>query len=240
MKKIIIVFAVFATFSVAASAQKRPGDSESKKKYDGGIELIKTEKVESNLRIAFPMYFGESLLLNNQDKNLETIFYKNFLYQLEMANLSFSSRKSHLGVSFGVRWTFMDFALNNTDITFRKNDAGVYAPYKILYENTKYDGKKSKIHASYIGIPIRLCYKAGRGKVYVGASAEYLVNGYTKYKNPGYREVHSDLFKRFRASAEAGFAYGLLGVFVNYGITPLFPSDWNDSHTLSFGLTLGI
>lgn len=231
MKKTILALAAIIAFTVAASAQR----------YNNyGLELTNSDKVETNLRIAFPMYFGMSTLLNNNDSYLETILPQNFVYSLEMASMRISSRKSHIEGSLGVRWTFMDFSLRNKDITFREGLTGVYVPSPILLENLKYDGTKSKIHATYLGIPLRIAYKAGKGKVYAGASAEFLVKGYTKYRNPGYRETTNELFNRFRATAEAGFSYGLIGVFVSYGFTPLFPSDWSNARTISFSLTLGI
>lgn len=216
--------------TIAASAQRY---------NDYGLEILDSDKVESNLRLAFPMYFGVSALINNDRADLNTLLPQNFTYAIEMASVRFKAKRSHLEASFGVRWTFMDFSLEDTGNTFRKV-FGEYYRYPIIMENLKYDGTKSKLHATYLGVPVRLSYKAGKGRVYVGASAEYLVNGYTKYRKPAYREGASDMFNRFRATAEAGFSYRLFGVFFNYGITPLFPKDWSGANTVSFGLTFGI
>jgi hypothetical protein len=49
-----------------------------------------------------------------------------------------------------------------------------------------------------------------------------------------------ELFNPIRASIEGGFSYGNLGVFVQYGLTPLFPANLSDARTLTFGLLLGL
>ena len=252
MKKIFLLLAVLTAFSFGASAQsyrnygnyhRHNGYHDRALEYSfphylDGFNLYRGNRVESNLRVLFPMYFGLSTMFNNQSNSLESILGKNFYYSFELANLRFYSRRNHIETSLGLRFTFMDYALNDTAITFRKDSDGVYQPFPILNESTKYNGKKSKIHASYIGVPVKVAYRAGRGKVYLGASADYLLNGYTKYKRPAYRESTVDLFNRFRASAEAGFAYGILGVFANYGVTTLFPSNWDKAHSFTFGLTV--
>ncbi len=248
MKKIIVILLVFTASCAVASAQYYSGydrynrgyQDYGQRDYSGGFNLFSTDRVESNLRVLFPMYFGLSTMFNDNSKVLESILYKNFYYSLELANLRFSSRRRHIETSFGIRFTFMDYALNNTDITFRKDAGGIYQPFPIIAENSKYDGSKSKIHATYVGVPFKLAYKAGRGRVYIGASADYLINGYTKYKKPAYRENANDLFKRFRATVEAGFSYGIIGVFANYGITSLFPDDWSGANSFTVGLAIGM
>ena len=76
-------------------------------------------------------------------------------------------------------------------------------------------------------------------RAFVGASAEYRVGGYTKYKNPKHRAPHSGIFSPFRATVEAGVSYKTLGLFVSYGLTPLFPEELSDARTLSFGIIFG-
>jgi hypothetical protein len=67
-----------------------------------------------------------------------------------------------------------------------------------------------------------------------------MIKGWTKYRNPGYREYCNDLFNRFRASAEAGASYGIIGIFANYSFTPFFTESISKSGVISFGLTLGM
>ncbi len=244
MKKIFCIVSALALFAASAFAQ------EEKSFDDFGFTLKEGDKVESNLRVVFPMYFGGTILLNNQFKGdwasldgsnfLDVNPLKSFNYQLEIASLRIASNNSPFMMSVGVRWNFIDLALKDKDLTFRNSGSGNYLPTSISSTNSTYDGSKSKLHASYLGIPLRVYYNAGKGKLYAGVSADYLLTGYTKYKNPKYRETARDMFNDFRASAEAGFCYGIIGVYVNYGITNLFPAELSGANTLSFGLTLGM
>ncbi len=248
MKKILLLLAALS-LSAAAFAQDREIDLESLEDLNK-IEIASGGKVETELNLAFPMYFGVSVLTNvnthvpwsKSTMDLKTP--KNFVYGLQLADLHL--RYNVLDVSLGLRWTFMDFTFSNSEYTIRplKNTYTLednYTLYPIDFEAQNYDGKKSKFHASYFGFPLRVGLKFGKTTVYAGASAEFLTEGYTKYKRPKYREQIKGAFNPFRATVEGGFSYGNLGVFVMYGLTPLF-SDvmFAQANTLSFGLILGL
>ena len=252
----MILLAALTAFAAAAAAQDQIVDLND-------FSLSKEDaKIETHLHVGFPMYFGWSTLTNLNYKGawdtiygdfLQTQLSKNFVYGLEMAAIHFSSADGPLDVSLGLRWTFMDFTLANSQYTFRKgsiylNDPttigiqmyeDTYLPYPIKNEASNYDGRKSKIHGNYLGIPLRLTLHYGKARVFVGASAEYLVSGYTKYKHPKYRQDVTPMFNRFRATVEGGFYWGILGVFANYSLTPLFPDTLSDAHTFTFGIILG-
>ncbi len=242
-----MIFLAALTASVAvAAAQDKAVDLND-------FSLSKEDaRVETHLHVAFPMYFGWSTLTNLNYRGdwadaqpaygnfLDTQTGKNFVYGLEMAAIHFSKPGGLLDVSVGLRWTFMDFTLSNPALTFRSSGSGArYFPYFIKSEALNYDGRKSKFHGNYLGIPLRLTFDCGKVKVFAGASAEYLISGYTKYKFPKYRQDATPMFNRFRATVEAGIQYGILGFFANYGLTPLFPDGLSDAHTLTFGLVLG-
>ena len=246
MKKIMTLLAALAAFAAVAAAQDREIDLNSYSDFSLSKE---DAKIETHLHVAFPMYFGWSTLTNvrfngawaaiNGTDFLRTKIGQNFVYGLEMAAIHFSSSDGPLDVSLGLRWTFMDFTLENSWNTFRKGTGDVYYPSPIKNEALNYDGRKSKIHGNYLGIPLRLTLHYGKARVFVGASAEYLISGYTKYRNPRYREDATPMFNRFRATVEGGFYWGILGVFANYSLTPLFPASLCDAHTFTFGLILG-
>ncbi len=249
MKRLLISIAacLVALFPLAAQES-----SEDKKIDRDGIELTSGSKTELKLHVAFPMYFGETALLGVNYKGpwagteygnfLDTKLYQNFVYNLEMAGLHMTSKKSPLIVSLGLRWSFMDFSLSDTSVTFDGSESAssvTYLPTAITAAG--YDGKKSKIHASYIGVPLRLAVKIGdKGKVFAGVAGEYLVKGYAKYRAPRTRTTTDTLFSPWRASVEGGVSYAGIGIWVSYGLTPLFPSECSDARTLSFGLTLGL
>lgn len=217
--------------------------------------------VEAELEFALPMYFGWTALTGANYKGswdypgredfLDTRTGKNFVYGLEMAAVHFSKPGGNWDVSLGLRWTFMDFTLRDSQVTFRKvlpypshadlsGLATVYYPYPIKSETANYNGRKSKIHGSYIGIPLRITYKTGDARIFAGASAEYLLKGYSKYRSPKNRQDVTPMFNRFRATIEAGVSYSSLGIFVLYGLTPLFPAELSDARTLTIGLLLDL
>jgi len=245
MKKMLLLLAAL-TLSAAAFAQDREIDLEELGELNK-IEITSGGKVETDLNLAFPMYFGASALVGTNYKGewtavnnyhfLDMRTAKNFVYGLQLADLRI--RYNALDVSLGLRWTFMDFTFADPANTLRPVGK-VYMPYPIKMESSNYDGRKSKIHASYFGIPLRVGVNLGKVSVYAGASAELLTGGYTKYKRPRYREQCREVFNPFRATVEGGFSYGSLGVFVMYGLTPLFQESLSDARTLTFGFLLGL
>ena len=242
-----MMIAALAIGAFAASAQDREIDLEQLEDLNS-IELSKTgARVETELELFSPMYFGVSVLTNVQDfttniagsKGLELQTPKNFVYGLELADMHL--RYDLLDVSLGLRWTFMDFTFANSALTIRSAGNNYYIPSLIEIETPKYDGKKSKFHASYFGFPLRVGLNFGKAKVYAGASAEFLTEGYTKYKRPKDRQQIKGAFNSFRATVEGGFSYGNLGVFVMYGLTPLFSDAmYAQANTLTFGLIMGL
>ena len=244
MKKLILAIAALA-HSCAAFAQDREFDLEEWDNFNK-IELSKGRThVETNLSFAFPMYFGWTTLTNINYKgtwatgmlsnflNFDT--GKNFVYSLQM--LGMDIRYGAFGVNLGARWTFMDFTFKDSFTTMTQAGS-TFVPTVI--NATNYNGAKSKIHATYFGIPARLSLNFGRATIYAGGSVEFLVNGFAKYRAPKCKTQMKDLFNSFRATVEGGFSYGNLGMFVQYGLTPLFPADLSDARTLTFGILLGL
>ena len=221
------------------------------------VEITSDDKrVETSIKFAFPMYFGTSVLTDVTYNDawgayerqypyfLAMDARKNFVYGIEMVSLH--ARTGAVDLSLGVRWTFMNFTFRDSAYSLRPEMAlgsprasSQYVPYRIASEGP-YDGRKSKIFASYLGIPFRLSLNYGRATVYGGVSAELLMDSYTKYKHPKVREPINGLFNDFRASVEAGISLYNFGLFVNYGLTPLFKEQYSDARTLTVGVTLGI
>lgn len=244
MKKIILTIAVLA-FSATAFAQDF--DFEELDNFNK-IELSKSgAHVETDLSFAFPMHFGWTTLTNinykgawatgEQSNFLIFNTGKNFVYGLQLVGMDI--RYGALSVNLGLRWTFMDFTFKDYRTSF-KQIGNSFVPYYIDEENPSYNYKKSKIHASYFGIPLRVSLNFGKATIYGGASIEYLVGGFAKYKQPKVKTQMKELFNPIRASIEGGFSYANLGVFVQYGLTPLFPANLSDARTLTFGLLLGL
>ena len=252
MKKIILTLAALA-LATAAFAQDREIDLESWDDFNK-VELSKAgTRLESNLSFAFPMYFGWSTLTNINYKGewqaahmltnglagdfLDMNLGRSFTYGLTLLDVNL--RYGALGISMGLRWSFMDFVFENSYVTIRP-EGNSYLPVPVSHIDPNYNGKKSKLHANYFGIPARVSLNFGKASIYGGASAEYLVNGFAKFKQPKNKMQMNNLFNRFRVTVEGGFSYGNLGVFVQYGLTPLFRQELSDARTLTFGILLGL
>ena len=251
MNKWILTLAVLVMGAAAASAQ----DREISLDDFNQIEISKPDaRVETSLGVAFPMYFGLSTLTNVNYKGAWAGGYtgawaggqdflnfrtgKNFVYALDLASVHFKSGGFH--ASLGLRWTFMDFTFSHPEYTIRPVGGGSFDFIPIKTENPNYDYNKSKVHATYFGIPLRASLHFGRAAVFAGASAELLTGGYAKYKRPDNRMQIKEVFHPFRATVEAGFNYGLLGFYVQYALTPLFKQTLSDANTFTFGLVLGL
>ena len=96
------------------------------------------------------------------------------------------------------------------------------------------------IYANGIHLTIGHNITLSNSTIYAGGSVEILVNGYAKFRSPKSKTQMKDLFHQFRATVEGGFSYGNLGMFVQYGLTPIFPADLSDARTLTFGILLGL
>ena len=240
MKKLFLTIAVLA-FSATAFAQDREIDLDDIENFNK-VEIAKSNPhVESNATFGFPMYFGATTLTNINYKGawantglgnfLDFNLPRSFMFGIEVVNVNF--RFGAVGLSLGVRYTYMDLTFQNnyTTIDMAGNPMTI-AP-------TATNGKKSKIHATYSGVPARLSLNFGKASIYAGATLDVLLDGYAKYKQPKTR-YKVPVFNRFRGTVEGGFSYGNLGVFVMYGLTPVFDSDLSDAHTLTFGLLLGL
>lgn len=250
MKKMMLTLAALVLSAAVVSAQDREIDLERIEEFNK-LELTReASHVQVKLSTVFPMYFGWSALTNVNYKGdwaqyegtgcLDTRTGKNFVYGLELADVHFKPSGTPLDVSLGLRWTFMDFTFSHPDYTIRAEGSS-YVFRDIETElNPKYNYGKSKVHASYFGIPLRVALRFGHASAYAGASAELLTGGYAKYKRPKDRTQIGGVFNPFRATIEGGFHYGTLGVYVQYGLTPLFKESLSDARTLTLGLTLGL
>lgn len=254
MNKIALTIMGLALGAISLSAQERRLEIVIPSMDDilsNKVEISKTKgQVETSLSVAFPMYFGTTVLTDVNYKGawaLTEIFNdgflemrpsKNFVYALDLAAMHI--RSGAFDVSMGLRWTFMDFTFADPAYTLRRIGSKTFLPSRIDDENPAYDYTKSKIHASYFGIPLRLSLNYDKATIYAGASIELLTEGYSKYKHPKDRQNIREAFNDVRATVEAGFSWNRIGVFVMYGLTPLFPDSLSDARTLSFGLTLGM
>ena len=128
MKKIIVVLAALTLAIAPAAAQKID--------YDG-LALRSGKGVDSNLRVAFPMFFGFSMPLGADSATFpQNKFFQSFYYGLEMASIRFASPNSPIEFSLGLRWTFMDIAFEDTDLDGNPvNSAQIFSQNKVTMIN---------------------------------------------------------------------------------------------------------
>lgn len=244
MKRIITVLAAMLAAFGTASAANVP-DS---------LQLASGKRVETTVRVVLPVYFGVSTLLDadylgswantGYGDFLGTRIEQNFNFDIEFFGLRFDAKSTPFEANLGLRFSFMDFSLSDTSITFSGNDSPSSIgcmPVRISDTDLSFDGAKSKIHASYLGAPVRFAMKYGaHGKIFVGVAPELLIHGYTKYRYPAHRSEAGTLFNPLRVSVEGGICYYGFGLWARYGLTPLFLPGCSNAKTLSFGLTVGI
>lgn len=246
MKKLILAIAALA-LSAGAFAQDREIDLRNWEDFNK-IDLTKGRShVETDLSFAFPMNFAWTTMTNVTYKDswahadpsnfLDFNTGRSFVYGLQLIDLNVHYGALYL--SAGLRWTFMDFTFRDNKTSI-KQVGNTFVPYLIPVENASYDYRKSKLHASYFGLPVRLGVNFGKATFYAGASVEVLTNGFAKYKHPKSKTQMKTLFNPVRATIEGGFSYGFLGVYVQYGLTPLFAQNLSDARTLTFGILLGL
>ena len=180
MKRIFTVLSAAVLLSTAAFAQR----------FDYyGTERIHGNRVESSLKVFFPVYIGCSPIDGSSH------------FGVEMAGVRFHAKASQVESSLGVRWDHMKYRYGND----------------------------SRLRADYLGVPLRFTYKAGRGRIFAGAAAQILTNTWNR-----------DTVYPFRGSVEAGFAYGMLGVYANYCVTPVFFNAAPTPGAFTVGLIIGV
>ena len=221
---------------------------------DEDLTLYSGRRITPSLQIILPLYFGTTFLPEvdysgpwadtGYGNFLDTRIYQNFFFGIEMVGMRLSAKASPLEANIGLRWSLMNYSMSDTSLTFR-GDASpssvTFLPVRIADIDPRYDGTRSRIHASYLGLPVRFVVKfAKRGKAYAGASAEMLVSGSAKYGKPATRTDAYTLFSPFRATVEGGISYYGFGLWASYGLTPFFLPDCSSARTLSFGLIIGI
>lgn len=144
-------------------------------------------------------------------------------------------RKANVLVSAGLRLTADNYSLANP-YTLSTDSEGHLMPEKL-------EGmiKKSKLTATYIGIPLRLTFRIGRDlRLSAMAAGEVLVNSHTKYKKPKVKN-HLSGMNDFRFSTGGSLTYDQIGLYVEYAVSPMFRAGTGaDANTLSIGLRFGI
>lgn len=99
--------------------------------------------------------------------------------------------------------------------------------------------RKSKLTACYVGIPVSLAFWLDRKvQLEVGGYVNYLVNAYTKYKKPVSRNPIGGL-NSIQTGVSANLTYDGFGVYVEYGLSPLFNlRNGPEAHSVTLGILM--
>lgn len=102
------------------------------------------------------------------------------------------------------------------------------------------DYKKSKLTATYFGIPLYLRCNISRGlRLTLNGYADILLNSHTKYKKPKHKENISCL-NPVQFGFGGALSYHHLGLYIKYSASPLFKNEYGPkAHLLSAGFAIG-
>lgn len=202
MKRILLAIITVCIFAQTAGAQKY---------YDyRGRDLPSRHRTETTLHVVFPMYLGLSTLVSPYTLSQVPELSLNDVKQIP-------SWRSYI-----FSWEFASLRFTSKGWPFEAN-VGL---------RSTFINAQSNIQATYLGVPVRFAIQVGRkGKIFAGAGAEMLVNGY-------FQNNTSQLFP-YRINAEGGISFGFLGIWASYGLTPFYNSG-PDSRMLSVGLAIEV
>ena len=134
--------------------------------------------------------------------------------------------------------TDLNFAVDN----YRLSDAQIRLGYehgRLLPVALDEPADKSKFVTSSLGIPLRLIYKPFRNfQVSAIAYSDFGIELTSLHKMPKVQYELSGL-RTYQFGVGGSVSYSGVGVFVRYGVTPLFKKGGGpECHTLSFGISL--
>lgn len=134
--------------------------------------------------------------------------------------------------------TDLNFSVDN----YRLSDAGIRLGYeqgRLLPVALDGQADKSKFVTSSIGIPLRLIYKPFRNfQVSATAYSDFGIELTSLHKKPKVQYELSGL-RTYQFGVGCSVSYCGIGVFVRYGVTPLFKKGVGpECHALSFGISL--
>lgn len=140
-------------------------------------------------------------------------------------------RKRKFEFTTGLRYTVDNYRLSDNSITLGREN-GTIVPLPL---DEKAD--KSKLRVSSLGIPIQFSYEPVRHlRIAVVGYCDFTLGAKTIYKRPKVKEALSGV-NPFQFGIGGSVSYRGFGVYVRYGVTPLFKSSAGPTcHPVSFGV----
>lgn len=144
-------------------------------------------------------------------------------------------RQRKFSITTGLSYAVDNYRLSDNSITLAYRD-GKVVPQRL-------DGKadKSKLRTTSLGIPLHLAYQPVRHlTVSLSGYFDFTMGANSIYKRPKEKSSLSGV-NDFRFGVGASVSYYNVGVYLRYGVTPLFKSSVGPKvHPLSIGLCIGL
>jgi len=199
----------------------KPDGKEKKKKKEkfdghwGGIEIGVNNFLDANNKMELPAGYNYLDLRTNKSIGVSVnLFEQNFkLY------------KDRFGIVSGLGLTYNNYRFTQNAVLVPKT------PFVTAVEDTTKDFIKNKLTVSYLTVPLILEVNSGKnnrfhlgvgviGGVRLGSHTKqvYEING-SKFKDKTYDDFNLHPFK---ADATVRVGFGIINLFANYSLTPLF------------------
>lgn len=180
----------------------------------------------AGIEVGMNMFSSTDYSMYDNYEFFDLIPGKSLTWNFNFAEWAFKNEKNNFALVTGLGLSFSDFRFDQ-QITIDKNDDGIIIP--VLLEDLD-DFKKSKLTMSYLTAPLMLEWKtplrmrSSNLSLSGGIIGGLHLGSHTKYKYGSNKEKARGNFNltQFKCDLTARISFGDLGVFVNYGLTPLF------------------
>lgn len=161
---------------------------------------------------------------------------KSFHFSTTLVGLNCEiGRQRKFSITTGLSYAVDNYRLSDNSITLAYSD-GKVIPQRL-------DGKadKSKLRTTSLGIPLHLTYHPVRHlTVSLSGYFDFTMGANSIYKSPKKKSSLSGV-NDFRFGVGASVSYYTVGIYLRYGVTPLFKSSVGPKvYPLSIGLCIGL
>lgn len=144
-------------------------------------------------------------------------------------------RQRKFAITTGLSYAVDNYRLSDNSITLAHHDG------KIIPQKLDGTADKSKLRITSLGVPLHLAYHPVRHlTVSLSGFFDFTMGANSIYKRPKEKSSLSGV-NDFRFGVGASVSYYNVGIYLRYGVTPLFKSSVGPKvHPLSIGLCVGL
>lgn len=181
------------------------------------LNLVALSKSEQGFLIPTGVDYGDYPAGTGEFFDLRSGKSYHFSTTLVGLNYEFGKRRQ-FSIETGLRYTVDNYRLSNNSITLG-NSNGMVVPVTL---DEKAD--KSKLRITSLGIPLHLTFSPMRHmNISLSGYFDFTMGANSIYKHPKVKNPLSGV-NPFQVGIGLGVSYYSIGVYVRYGITPLFKS----------------